>query len=54
MWTQEELDDVVGVEPRLVLACCNVQDPHSTCRCFEEGPMGGNPTVQMFWSNKNF
>ena len=44
-WTHKELNGVVSVEPRLVLVCCNVQDPHATFQWYEEFPMGVTPTV---------
>ena len=34
--------------------CCDVQDLHATCQCYEEGPMGENRTVSIFWRNKTF
>ena len=48
MWTQEELDYVVGVAPRLFLVICNVKDLRATYQCYEEFPMGVNLTVRNF------
>ena len=48
----EELDGVVLVASRLVLFCCDVQDPHAICQCYPEVLMGGDPTVFNFWMNK--
>ena len=45
MGRHEEMDDVVLVSPRLVLVGCDVQYLHATFQCYEEVPMGGNPTV---------
>ena len=45
MWKQEELYGGVSVAPRLVLVCCGLKEPHATCKCYDEGLMGGNPTV---------
>ena len=49
-YIHKALDGVHWVTPILVLVFCGVQDPHSTCQCYEEVPMGGNPTVCNFWS----
>ena len=51
-WNHKELDCVVWVVPRLILVCCNVQEPHASCKFYEEGPMGGNQNVWSFWRNK--
>ena len=48
----EELDGVVLVASRLVLFCCDVQDPHAIRQCYPEVLMGGDPTVFNFWMNK--
>ena len=34
----------------MVLVCCDVQDPHATFQCYEEGPMGVNRTVGKCFS----
>ena len=55
-WKYEELDDVVWITPKLVLVGCNIQEPYATYQCYEEVPMGGNPTVcNLFsWESGSF
>ena len=36
---------VVWVVPILALVCCDLQDPHAINQCYEEVPIGINPTV---------
>ena len=45
---------IAWATPRLVWVCCYSQDLNATCKCHEEGPMGGNWNVCNFWRNKNF